>query len=66
MIIINGAEDQIIPAPPIQFYKERRWIAYTRAKAYARKKATHTKWRRTIQTSGQEETNSFRTSLNAS
>jgi predicted dehydrogenase len=38
MIIINGAEDQIFPAPPILFYKDRRWLAYTRAKAHGRAK----------------------------
>jgi predicted dehydrogenase len=37
MIIINGVEDQIIPGPPILFYKDGRWVAYTRAKSYARR-----------------------------
>jgi UDP-N-acetylglucosamine 3-dehydrogenase len=38
MIIVNGVEDQIIPSPPLLFYKDGRWVAYTRAKSYARRK----------------------------
>jgi predicted dehydrogenase len=37
-VIVNGVEDQIIPGPPILFYKEGRWIAYTKARAHAGRK----------------------------